>query len=280
MKQVLDTPAKSRPPLDNNSFALTDHYTIEELAFVWPTVCHVIKKGDAQRTKNAPESQWCSFIVAPILDLIHQHHCDVGGDPQLEVLDMSTTFIDPIDLCPFHDSSEVWRVLNKRIDFGIGLNISYEQRTTLTKGNYRYNHPQKLGTSINQTSSWANYVPIFLNIEVKRKHVPVDPMIQLGAWVAAEFKKRELEGYDVHMPVFAIELEEDTWNLYIVYVTRFPPNHLVFMGPESMGDTKSHQGVFKILHVLNGLAEWAKTEYRAWFEREVLKRHQSGQQFT
>jgi len=64
----------------------------------------------------------------------------------------------------------------------------------LTKGIYRVNHPHKLGTSINQTSSWVNYVPMFVNIEGKRKNVPEDPMIQLGAWVAAEFKKRKLEG--------------------------------------------------------------------------------------
>lgn len=280
MKQVLDTPAKSRPPLDDNCFAPADRFTTDELAFVWLTACHVVKKADAQRTKNAPESQWCSFIVAPILDLIHQLHCDTGGDPQLEVLDISTTSIDPIDLCPFHDNPEVWRVLNKKIDFGIGLNIPYEQRMALTNGTYLYSHPQKLGTSINQTSSWVNYVPIFVNIEVKRKNVPDDPMIQLGAWVAAEFKKRELEGYDICMPVFAIEIEEDTWNLYIAYATRSPPNHLVFMGPESMGDTKSHQGVFKILHVLAGLAKWGNTEYRAWFEREVFQRHQTGQLFS
>jgi hypothetical protein len=35
---------------------------------------------------------------------------------------------------------------------------------------------------------------MFVNIEGKRKNVPEDPMIQLGAWVAAEFKKRKLEG--------------------------------------------------------------------------------------
>lgn len=274
MRLVLDTPAKSRPPTDDSNFALVNHFIAEDLAFVWTAICHIVKKADAQRTKNAPESQWCSFIVAPILDLLYHLHCYTDGEPQLEVLDVSTTSIDPIDLCPYHENPEVWRILNKKIDFMIGLSIPYEQKSSLQSGTYGYPHPQKPGTSINQTSSWANYVPTFLNIEVKKKNVSDDPMIQLGAWVAAEFRKRELEGYDISMPVFAIDIEEDTWNLYIGYAPGPSPNHLVFMGPESMGDTKSHQGAFKILHVLNGLVEWGNTEYRARFEREVLPKHQ------
>jgi hypothetical protein len=49
MKQVLDTPVKLRPPLDGNSFAPADRFTTDELSFVWPTACHVVKKTDAMR---------------------------------------------------------------------------------------------------------------------------------------------------------------------------------------------------------------------------------------
>jgi hypothetical protein len=76
------------------------------------------------------------------------------------------------------------------------------------------------------------------------------------------------------MPMFAIEVEEDMWKLYIVYASGSTLNDLVCLGPESMGDTKSHQGVFKLLHVLNGLAQWGNIEYRAWFEKEVLMKCQ------
>jgi hypothetical protein len=275
MRQLLDTPAKSRPPPDDNSLALTNCYTADDLNFIWTTVCRVVKKASAQRTKNGPESQWCSFIVAPILDLLHELHRDAEGESLLETLDVSTTSIDPIALCPYHENPEVWRILNKKIDFAIGLNIPYGQKCTLQNGTYSYAHPQKLGTSINQTSSWANYIPIFVNIEVKKKNVSDDPMIQIGAWVAAEFKKRELEGYDNKMPAFAIEVEEDMWNLYIVYANGSTSHDLVCLGPESMGDTRSHQGVFKLIHVLNGVAEWGDTEYRAWFEKEILTKYQS-----
>ena len=275
MRQLLDTPAKSRPPPDDNSLAATNRYTSDDLALIWITVCRVVKKASAQRTKNGPESQWCSFMVAPILDLLDELHRYTDGESQLAILDISTTSIDPIALCPYHENPEVWRILNKKIDFAIGLDIRYEQKAVLQNGTYRYSHPQKPGTSINQTSSWVNYTPMFLNIEVKKKNVSDDPMIQIAAWVAAEFKKRELEGYDIEMPVFAIEIEEDMWNLYIIYASGSTSNNLNLIGPESMGDTKSHQGIFKVIHVLNGLIEWGNTEYRAWFEREVLMKYQT-----
>jgi hypothetical protein len=60
---------------------------------------------------------------------------------------------------------------------------------------------------------------MFVNIEVKKKNDSDDPMVQIGAWVGAESKKRELEGYDIEIPMFAMEVEEDMWNLYIVYAS-------------------------------------------------------------
>ena len=84
-----------------------------------------------------------------------------------------------------------------------------------------------------------------------------------------------MEGYDNKMPVFAIEVEEDMWNLYIVYANGSTSHDLVCLGPESMGDTRSHQGVFKLIHVLNGMAEWGGTECRAWFGKKILTKYQS-----
>jgi len=48
-------------------------------------------------------------------------------------------------------------------------------------------------------SCWS-HVPTYLNIEVKKKNVTEDPMVQLGIWVATEFMKRQLEGYDMECP--------------------------------------------------------------------------------
>ena len=72
-------------------------------------------------------------------------------------------------------------------------------------------------SSINQTSGFTRFTPIFLNIEVKRQHAGVDPMVQLGVWVAAEYQKRVQEGYDRSMPVLAISVTGAKWDLYIAY---------------------------------------------------------------
>ena len=274
MRQLLDTPSKSQQPLDDKDLMPTDRYTEENLLPVWGAVAHVVEKANDQRTNSAPESQWSTFIIAPILDLLHHVHRHNHKEPQLQVLDVTTTPIEPVDLCPYLNHPEVSKYLNKRIDFAVGLRISHQQKTALQHGRYRDHRPGTLH-SINQTAGWANHVPIFLNIEVKKKHVPEDPMVQIGVWVAAEFRKRVIEGYDLDMPVFAIEIEEDMWNLYIGYVTDSLAENLVFMGPESMGDTKSPQGVFKILHVLHSLMDWGTSDYRSWFEREVLTKHQT-----
>jgi hypothetical protein len=86
MRQVLDTAVKPRPTLNDNSLAFTNQYTIDNLAFIWITMCRVVKKVSTQRTKNGPESQWCSVMVAPILSLLHELYRDAEGGSQLEIL--------------------------------------------------------------------------------------------------------------------------------------------------------------------------------------------------
>jgi hypothetical protein len=82
-------------------------------------------------------------MVAPILDLLHELHRDAEGELQLETLDVSTTSIDPIALCPYHESPEIWRTLKKKINFAIGLKIPNGQERTVQKGTYRSPHPHR-----------------------------------------------------------------------------------------------------------------------------------------
>lgn len=100
-------------------------------------------------------------------------------------------------------------------------------------------------------------------------------MVQLGVWIAAEFRKRELCGFDARMPVLAVEIKEDAWQLYVAFDATCPGEKKVitFAGAVAIGDTKTEQGAFKLLHVLSGLAHWADTKYRLWFEREVLAKY-------
>ena len=118
---------------------------------------------------------------------------------------------------------------------------------------------------------------MFLNIEVKRKNSDKDPLIQVAVWISAEFEKRRIEHYSLDMPVLAIEIEEDHWRVYMVYVDEIVVDGegygLKFVGPMSLGSTSSLQDCFKLLDGLCRCADWGVGKYRAWFRKEVLAKY-------
>ena len=131
--------------------------------------------------------------------------------------------------------------------------------------------------SINQTSGFVNFTPMFLNIVVKRRNSDKDPLIQLEAWISAEFEKRRIEQYRLNMPVLAIEIRGDQWELYTVFADTIGVDgegyNLRFVGPISMGDTSSLQGCFKLLDGLCRCADWGVGMYRTWFREQILDKY-------
>ena len=161
----------------------------------------------------------------------------------------------------------MFRDVDKRIDAVIGLNLTPREREFLDRGRF------DSIPSINQTASFTNFTPIFANVEVKRRDK--DPLIQLGAWIASEYEKRKIEGYCQDMPVVAITVVGDQWNMYLVYAGEIghTPYHVNFVGPKDMGNTESIPGIFKILHCLRGIAVWGTTQYRSWVEEQILSKY-------
>ena len=186
----------------------------------------------------------------------------------------TTVEIDPSELCAFSETSAVFRVLEKRIDKAIGLQLTLDELRCLNRGSYA---DEKSVPSINQTSSFVNMTPMFINIEVQRPYSDIDPKIQLGAWIAAEYEKRNWEGYSLNQPVLAVTAVGDEWQVYLDYAEiegdRFGCK---FVGPWEMGNTRSIEGAFKILSVLSDLCEWGITEYRGYFEKEILALYKPG----
>lgn len=101
----------------------------------------------------------------------------------------------------------------------MGLRLSRDQRKKLQS-----NSNQEYIPSINQTSSFTRDVRMFLNIEIKKENSGTDPLVQLGVWIAAEYKKRASEGWDTTMPVLALTISWELWDLYIVYQPETQPN--------------------------------------------------------
>lgn len=178
----------------------------------------------------------------------------------------STSEISPSHLCML-SADGTMADLNKKIDYAVGLDLSLEAVRTL----------QDVKKSINQTSTFMSHTPIFLNVEVKRYASARNPRVQLAAWIAAEFNKRQMEGWPLDMPVLAVEIEQDSWLLHVVAAEvrkRSPGGFILhFFGPVRIGDTFSESNTRKLFSNLCGIALWGQVHFRQWVEKEILTRY-------
>jgi hypothetical protein len=154
--------------------------------------------------------------------------------------------------------------LNKKIDYAVGLHLSIDAVRTL----------QDVKKSINQTITFLNHTPVFLNVEVKRYASARNSKVQLAAWIAAEFKKRYIEGWPLDMPVLAVEIEQDSWLLYIVVaeVRKKSPGGFIlhFFGPIRIGDIFSEANTRGLFNNLCHIALWGQEHFRHWVEEKIL----------
>jgi hypothetical protein len=157
--------------------------------------------------------------------------------------------------------------LNKKIDYAVGLRLPLKAVRSL----------QDAQKSINQTASFMNHTPMFLNVEVKRYASARNPRVQLAAWIAAEFNKRASEGWPLDMPVLAAEIEQDSWLLHIVAaeVRKKSPRGFIlhFFGPVRIGDTFNESNTKKLFSNLCSIALWGQKHFGPWVEKEILARY-------
>ena len=179
--------------------------------------------------------------------------------------------ISPSTLCPT-SSDPLFKDLDKRIDAAIGLDLPAEKRNILETGINSDGSP-----SINQTASFVSLVPMFIYVAIRRPRTDRDPLIQLGTWIAAEFKKRKNEGYSLDVPVLAIAIDGDVWDLYMVFASEDVESSTFecrFAGPIEMGSTKSLVGIYNIVDKLRRCADWGIGEYQTWFNEQVLAKYE------
>lgn len=269
------TPAKADPTQPEQTTMsqseLFDWHPVDQ-ELIREQVFDIQKQGDIWRDK-CDEDFWIDIVVSPLMHLVRrmtQFHWERNKNdvPRLSVCNLKSKLIKPDSLISTSDAV-LFKALNKKIDMGIGLNLFQFRQDDLQSRNYKV---EPAIPTVNQTQSCFNFTPFFINAEVKRKHQNKDPLIQLGAWVAAEFNKRYREGWPLDMPVVAIAIEGDEWLLYIVHhisghgdEATSHPFKLRFVGPIPIGSTTDYQGMFRILFVLCTLGNWGEQVYRPWF---------------
>jgi len=251
------------------------------------------------------EPHWMSVVVGPILHLIRRLSAfqdkEKASNKNITVMDITPVEISPAYLCPYSTTS-FYPDLDKRIDYAIGLSPSHQTLRKLRNATYN-----TVNKSINQTSTFCNFVPMFVNVEVKRRHVGKDPAIQLAAWIAAEFRKRLVEGWtdtgagntqgsgnglSLGPPVFAIEIEADAWLLHVVAAQLKPPElrqsskknakeddevhaaeqdfEMSFFGPMRLGDTYSEDDAERLVENICDMCVWGQTYFKDWWEGTVV----------
>ncbi|KAI4169098.1 MAG: hypothetical protein LQ348_007354 [Seirophora lacunosa] len=258
---LMNPPPPLGTPLEPFAYHPADHEMIGGVVF------DIHRMAEKWR-KRSHEDYWIDIVVAPLLHLVRKltnFHVDgvKRQAPRLAVINLKTTEIKPTSLLSTSDA-DLFKALNKKIDLAMGLDLLQSQEEELEERQYSLqpNYP-----SINQVQSYFHLTPMFVNIEVKKEHQARDPLIQLGAWVAAEFNKRHAEHWPMDMPVVAIEIDQDKWSMYIVHHVprddgRF---NLRFLGPKPMGSTSEIEGIFRILYILCTLGKWGEEVYRGWF---------------
>lgn len=127
-----------------------------------------------------------------------------------------------------------------------------------------------LPPSLNQTRAYKDDV-FFAAIEVKRPMSGVDPRPQLATWAAAGHKKAERHGWDLGVPTIGITVVGHEWLAYIIF---WEPGtqHLVFLGPEELGSTRTEVGIFRLVHALRAIIRWANGPFRSMYQEGVIDR--------
>lgn len=276
MTAALDTPEKSKPVPPAQAYETRIKYKREDLELIWSTTEDVFSMANEYR-RRTHEPHWAEVVISPILHLIRRLQHFKGPNTEyrstLEAVNISTAEISPSFLCPYADNPDIYKGLDKKVDYCMGIMLDDEDRETLQRGVFAEGGGEP---SLNQSSNFVNFTPIYLNLEVKRRDVAKDPLVQLAAWIAAEFNKRRLESYPVDMPVLAIAVTGDLWELYVVSQPRADNESLHFLGPTMIGATTTREGIFRIVEVLTSLGDWANECYRPWFMNNILRLYEKG----
>ncbi|OAL57297.1 hypothetical protein IQ07DRAFT_607424 [Pyrenochaeta sp. DS3sAY3a] len=147
--------------------------TKADLAYLNPNIKFLLLRNIKEINISLPKSKRqlnllitnppISIVVGPILYLLQRIKSfkkSAVSNARIAVLDVTPTKISLAKLVLFSKDLALYCDLDKRIDYIIGLNLHRTTLKTLRRTKYYTTAP-----SINQTASFANKTPIFLNIK-------------------------------------------------------------------------------------------------------------------
>ncbi|KAL8826270.1 MAG: hypothetical protein Q9170_007468 [Blastenia crenularia] len=272
-----NTPMKTKPEIEPSHFG-SNIFGHDEMGNVLRIVMNVLEQAKKYRGKSQ-EPQWVSAVVGYlIMELQYLSLATSKDGSKIESLNVSAASIAPHELCPT-SLAQNFADADKKIDYALAIPLSEAEELALTSAVKKYKIPG--AASINQTQGiYTALKAMFAHQEVKVDHR--DPLIQLAVWIAAEFEKRSREGYPIDIPVPAVAVYEDSWQLWIAYsikltgkekVTGGKPYRIKFLGPVQIGNTSSTEGVFRILHIMAAIVKWGFEVYKLEYLTKVLAKY-------
>lgn len=111
--------------------------------------------------------------------------------------------------------SDATENINRIVDWSFGLELGFEDKR-LIKEAYKwcddYEH------SLNQTLSYVDEYPLFLDIEIKKANASRDPEVQIATWAAAGILKRRHHGWNsIMIRTIAIAVDGHEWYYHIFF---------------------------------------------------------------
>ena len=103
----------------------------------------------------------------------------------------------------------------KMVDLSLGLLLTKEEINSVTHQWGRDCLQNE--DSLNQSIKFIKTCPLLADIEIKKTNQNRDAGVQMSIWNASAMRKRQYHGWDLSMPMPAIEVNGHIWTLYLYY---------------------------------------------------------------
>ncbi|KAL8910878.1 MAG: hypothetical protein Q9171_003877 [Xanthocarpia ochracea] len=283
------TPRKTRDTPLKHEFLPNDKmsYPPGDLGHMQRRVDRVLNQAAWNHMKKVHEGQWGAVAhslleelalwpVAQTVTILNTERCSINPVELHTVMPNGKPLLDTESGSMKSGSSKAGKsiaedsqaeedpTVSKMVDWCIGLQLGWEDETIINRA---FSTILPNMRSLNQSLSFIDMVPLFVDIEIKKTNPGRDPEVQLAIWKCAALKKMREMAWDTSMPMPGIVIEGHNWSYYIFVEINAD---LIMIGPIAMGSTSTLVGVWTIVYRLNVLIEWGTTTYKKWFTDHVV----------
>ncbi|GME51537.1 hypothetical protein GTA08_BOTSDO12605 [Neofusicoccum parvum] len=162
---------------------------------------------------------------------------------------------------------------SKMVDFAMCIEPSKDMRRRIkcALSSYMAENPEYVTPSINQTTyPPLRTRPIAVCFETKTPDgSETSARVQLAIWTAAQLEQLRRLFPTADLPTLPVVLASGVrWDVYYVQADK---NGVKVIGYQTIGDTESALGIYRLIRCVRDLADWADGSFRQWWERVLAE---------